>query len=297
MASTGQIVSNAKARLALAGARYRPIDVLIRTLQRYRRDDVAVHAAALTYYVFFSVFPLLIFVASALGYVTFLSKQVRQDLVSSGLSAFPLLDSLLSEYALNTMQQQRGNLALVGVILGLYSGSGGVVALKRALTKIHHHEKRSGFLHGRLASLKWLAALGLTAIGSLIFGSVASFADSLVGSDSLAAEVILFLVAHIAGGAAGFVVFATAFKFLPEGRRAWREVAPGAAFAALLFEVIKVFGAWYLQRASAFQATFGAFSTAAGLLIASYLLAHVTLVAAELNAVLLEGAATPPEPP
>ncbi len=293
MTSTGQIVSNAKARLALASVRYRPLNVLIRTLSRYSRDDVAVHAAALTYYVFFSVFPLLIFVASALGYVTFLSKQVRQDLVSSGLSAFPLLDSLLSEYALNTMQQQRGNLALVGVILGLYSGSGGVVALKRALTKIHHHEKRSGFLRSRLASLKWLAALGLTAIGSLIFGSVASFADSLVGSDSLAAEVILFLVAHIAGLAAGFVVFATAFKFLPEGRRSWREVAPGAAFAALLFEVIKVFGAWYLQRASAFQATFGAFSTAAGLLIASYLLAHVTLVAAELNAVLIEGREPP----
>ena len=289
MASTKQIVSNAKARLALAGARYRPIDVLIRTFQRYRRDDVAVLAAALTYYVFFSVFPLLIFVASALGYVTFLSKQVRQDLVSSGLSAFPLLDSLLSEYALNTMQQQRGNLALVGVILGLYSGSGGVVALKRALTKINHDKNRGGFLKSRLASLKWLAALGLTALGSLIFGSVASFAGSLVGTDSLFTEVVLFLLSHVAGAAAGFVVFATAFKFLPEGRRSWREVSPGAAFAALLFEVIKVFGAWYLARASAFHATFGAFSTAAGLLVASYLLAHVTLVAAELNHAILEG--------
>lgn len=287
-------MSRAKVRLALAGARYRPIDVVIRTLQRYRRDDVAVHAAALTYYVFFSVFPLLIFVASALGYITFLSKQVRQDLVSSGLSAFPLLDSLLSEYALNTMQQRRGNLALAGVILGLYSGSGGVVALKRALTKINHAERRGGFLKGRLASLKWLAALGLTAIGSLIFGSVASFADSLVGSDSFPTKTILFLLGHLAGGAAGFVVFATAFRFLPEGRRSWREVAPGAAVAALLFEVIKVFGAWYLQRASAFQATFGAFSTAAGLLVTSYLLAHITLLAAELNAVILEGHAPKP---
>ena len=261
----------------------------ISTVKRYKGDDASVHAAALTYYMFFSIFPVMIFVASVLGYITFLSNQFRQDLVSSGLRAFPLLDSLLSEYAIDVMQRKRGSLALIGLILALYAGSGGVHALKRALTKINRLEARRGFVRGRLASLTWLVALGLTVVGSLILGSVASFASRLFESDSFFFQAGVFVLGHLVGAAAGFLIFATAFKFLPPGRRSWREVATGAAFAAIMFEVVKVFGAWFLKQTSASrEASFGAFSTAAALLVAAFLIAQIILVAAELNAVISE---------
>ena len=59
--------------------------------------------------------------------------------------------------------------------------------------------------------------------------------------------------------------------------------------AAIAFEVLKVVGAVYLRAGSqANNATFGAFATAAGLLVVSYLLCQITLLAAELDAVLVE---------
>jgi uncharacterized BrkB/YihY/UPF0761 family membrane protein len=84
-------------------------------------------------------------------------------------------------------------------------------------------------------------------------------------------------------------IFATAFRFLSNKGRSWREVFPGALVAAIAFEVLKLVGGVYLSAGSQGRSrTFGAFSAAAGLLVASYLLAQVTLLAAELNAVLAE---------
>jgi uncharacterized BrkB/YihY/UPF0761 family membrane protein len=63
----------------------------------------------------------------------------------------------------------------------------------------------------------------------------------------------------------------------------------GAVVAALLFELLKEFGTWYLSRgAEGREAAFGVFASAAGLLVASYLLAQVILLAAELNDVLAQ---------
>jgi uncharacterized BrkB/YihY/UPF0761 family membrane protein len=65
-------------------------------------------------------------------------------------------------------------------------------------------------------------------------------------------------------------------------------VLPGALLAAILFEVLKEFGGWYLSRgAEGREAAFGVFASAAGLLVASFLLAQVILLAAELNDVLV----------
>jgi membrane protein len=84
-------------------------------------------------------------------------------------------------------------------------------------------------------------------------------------------------------------LFATAFKFLPSVNPPWREVLPGAVIAGAIFEVLKIVGPLYLNSGrSNRDATFGAFAATAGLLISAYLLSQVTLLAAQLNAVLAE---------
>lgn len=279
MPDVKQIIAQAKLRVEKARADYGVVDVAVRTFKRFSEDDGGFYAAALTYYVFFSMFPLLIFATAVLGFVTQVSPEVEKDLLEEGLAAFPLIGSVIDSEVLAGVRSAAGRLALLSIVLTLYSGSGAVVALGHALDKIHRVENEANFLLKRLDALKWLALFALMVIGSLLVSGGARWFPG--------------ILATILGLAVGFglnlAIFATAFKFLPRIRRAWSEVLPGAVIAAAVFELLKYFGTLYLGRGAEFRsATFGAFATAAGLLVASYLLAQITLLTAEVNAVLAE---------
>jgi YihY family inner membrane protein len=272
-------VAQTKLRLQRARADYGWFDVAFRTFKRFSEDDAGSYAAALTYYTFFSIFPLLLFAAAVLGYVTFGNDSLRQDLLTSGLQTVPILKDALTPESLETIMENRDSIALTGAVLALYSGSGAIVALEHALNKIYHVADEPNFLSKRIRSLMWLAILGIGAVASLALSAVTGWAPGPLAT----------ILALIAGLTVNTGLFATAFKFLPGKAMPWTDVLPGAIVAAVGFELLKVGGALYLARGEAARsATFGAFAAAAVLLIASYLIAQVTLLAAEVNAVLAE---------
>lgn len=288
MIEVQRIGAQAKLRLERARARYGLVDIVVRTFKRFSTDDGGFLAAGLTYYFFFSIFPLLLFSAAVLGYLVFLSENLRQDILTAGLDAFPLLDSVLTPETLESIREQRGSLALVAAVMALYSGSGGIVALKHALNKISGVTEEPGFVPKRLQSLGWLGLLGFSALFSVGLGAAASYAEGLFSNQGVADEITAF-VGYLAGFGVGLCIFISAFMFLPVRNRGWREVLPGALVAATGFEILKYLGTWYLERGAAGrEATFGAFAAAAGLLVVAYLLAQVTLLAYELNEVLEE---------
>src|ERR687891_520807 len=253
--------AEAKRRLERARARYGWVDVGVRTAKRYGDDDCGSYAAALTYYLFFSIFPLLLFAAAALGYLTPNNPKLRGNILESGLKTIPVLSDVIDEESLEALEKNRGAIALTGLGLALYTGSGAVVALEHALNKIGHVRQEPNFAVKRVRSLKWLAVLGV---------------------------------------AVNVGIFATAFRFLPVTRRSWADVLPGSLLAALVFEVLKFAGSFYLARGAASrQQTFGTLAGAATLLVASYLISQIILFAAELNEALFErrGESPPPVEP
>jgi membrane protein len=283
-----QVPSLAKLRLERARADYPVVDVTVSTFKRYSEDDGGFYAASLTYYMFFSIFPIIVFTASAIGYITFISERIRDELLREGINAIPLISDILDERTIENLQQQRGSLALVGLGMALYAGSGGIVALEHALNKVNRVTHEPRFIPKRIRSLKWLGALALGAIASLAISGFAQFAGQLLPENVLATAALSLLL-YALGAALGVVIFLTAFKLLPVTDRSWRDVFPGALVAGVAFELLKTVGTFYLARGQQGRAaTFGAFATAATLLVASYLLSQITLLAAELNAVLAE---------
>lgn len=283
-----KLVAQIKLAIERARARYALVDIVMRTFKRFSEDEGGPRSAALTYYVFFSIFPLLLFAVSALGYVAFLSEKTKNDLVNAGVDAFPMLRDVLSPHGLDQIIANRGSLIGIGIVLALYSGSGAILALQHALNKINHVEQEGSFLQKRLASLKWLAVLGLAAVVSVGAGTFAKVAKDLLDLPSPAA-VLFSLGLVVVGLVVNLGIFMAAFKLLPAKTLTWREVLPGAIVGAIAFELLKFFGSAYLQRGSqAREATFGAFATAAALLVAAYLLSQIILLSAEVNAVLAE---------
>jgi membrane protein len=273
------LTTQAKLRLETARAHHGWVDVVLTTVKRFSERDGGFYAAGLTYYVFFSAFPLVLFGVSALGFVVFLSDDLKRDIVNASADAFPLVSQILEPQTLDNVANARFSLAATGLALLLYSGTGAIVALEHALNRIKGFAQEGNFLQKRVRALRFLATVGLIPIFSVALGAIARYVDAPLVSD----------LAAVGGALMSVLLFATAFKFLPRGNPPWREVLPGAVIAGAIFEVLKIVGPLYLQAGKGGRnATFGAFAATAGLLISAYLLSQVTLLAAELNSVLAE---------
>ncbi|MGH2750272.1 MAG: YihY/virulence factor BrkB family protein [Actinomycetota bacterium] len=279
MSSIKGVSARAKLRLETARARYGWLDVMLTTFKRFTDEDGGFYAAGLTYYIFFSIFPLVLFSVSALGFAVFLSEELKQEIVNAGVDAFPLMSQVLQEDSLEGLAEARFSLAAVGLLLVLYSGTGGIVALEHALNRIRGLDDEGTFVQKRVSALKFLGTIGLIALLSV----------ALSGLGQLVGSPLVSVPAYLAGISMSVLLFASAFRFLPNVKPSWGEVLPGAIAAGAIFEVLKVVGPLYLASGeSGRDATFGAFAAAAGLLVSAYLLSQVTLLAAELNAVLAE---------
>jgi membrane protein len=91
MPDLGKVPAQAKLRVEKARADYGVVDIAVRTFKRFSEDDGGFYAAALTYYLFFSLFPLLIFATAALGFATELVPGLKEDLLAQSFEEFPLL--------------------------------------------------------------------------------------------------------------------------------------------------------------------------------------------------------------
>ena len=283
---TDKIVARAKLPIERARSRYPVVDVSIRVFKRFSESDGGTHSAALTYYTFFSIFPLLALGAAALGFVTFGDQEAQREIFKKAVEALPLLEDALSPAGFRTIENARQELAVTGALLALYSGSGAIVALEHALNNTYRIKHEPNVLEKRLRSLKWLAILGLAALLSVSISAVATWAGSTVGGipGGIAAAAIRLLAILVSVG-----TFATAYKFLPATKLTWGDVLPGAITGALAFELLKYLGTLFVASGEESRnATFGAFAAAATLLIVSFLAARITLLAGEVNAVLAE---------
>lgn len=269
--------------LARARARSRWVDITVATFKRYSADDCGSYAAALTYFAFFAIFPLLLFAAAGVGYATFGNEKLAGDLIDAGVRGIPMLKDALTEETLATLQSKKDAIAGIGLALALYTGTGMIVALEHSLNKIRRITEEGNWFQKRMRALKWLAVLGAGAAGSLAMTSLATGLGGGVGA----------ALGYAGAFALDVLLFATAFKFLTATKQSWAQVLPGALVAAFSFGLLKAFGAMYLSRgATTRSATYGALAGAATLLVASYLLSQVTLLAAEVNATLIERRAT-----
>lgn len=255
------------------------------TFKRFSEDDGGPFAAALTYYIFFSIFPILLFSASFLGFISFGNEELREDLITKGVDAIPVVRDALKPGGLDYMQERRATLALTGLVMSLYAGTGAVLALQHALNRIHRVKDEGTFIQKRIRAIKWLMIIGGAAVLSLVVSTVGSFIAQAAGGG----DPVILLVSSSGGITISFLVFLSAFTVLPQTHIGWREAVPGAVLAAVAFETLKVGGTWYLARGETMRNdTFGTFAASAALLVAAYLISQVTLLSAELNAALAE---------
>ncbi|MBV8295560.1 MAG: YihY/virulence factor BrkB family protein [Acidimicrobiia bacterium] len=270
-----------------------PLRGLIDTLDRYQRrhswlgfpygvvkkfgeDEAGSKAALIAYYGFFSLFPLLLVMATVLGFLLHDNSRLQNDVVHSVISRIPVIGDQIKVHALNGSA-----LALaIGIVGALWGGMGVVRAGQAAMDTVWYvpRQARPNFVRSRLRALLLLLVLGAGVILSVVLTGLAT-----AGTGHSAVTKALVLV--ISTGV-NFGVFLAAMKLLTVADVSWSQLVPGAVIAALAGIALQALGSYIVNHTLVrADKTYGLFGTVIALLSWIYLQAQVLLFAAEVNPV------------
>ena len=244
--------------------------------RKYSDDQGGYLTAIVTYYGFFSIFPLLLVLTTILGFVFDGNPHLQQEIVDSALGQFPIVGADLQSGSLSGSTPA----LVIGLVVALWAGMGAVLAAGYAIDRIWGlpRARRPSFVRARLRALLLLAVLG----GGLLATTALSGAGTTGARYAIqwkAASILLSILLD-------FVLFWIAFQVLTTLDVPWSDLWRGALTAAIGYEVLQLLGGYYVghvvQNA---RNVYGTFALVIGLLSFIYLAVHVMLLGAEVNVV------------
>lgn len=252
----------------------------------FGEDDCATQAAAIAYSAFFSIFPLLLCVL-ALASPLVNSPDARNRILGSALTYLPGSGELI-EATTSSVIEQGGPIGLVAVVLLLVSGLGVFQAIVHALNVAFDVPRERGLLATVLVSAGVLFGAGglmLLSIGVTAAVQALDALNPLLGISTPRSGLIWAIIPTMLTAAIGFASFAVLYRVAPNRPLSWRDVAPGAAVAALLFEAAKWGFVFYVTNFANYGAVYGAIGAVIALLTWCYVCGLILLLGAEVSAV------------
>lgn len=254
------------------------------------QDDRCTHsAAAISYHLLFSLFPLAIVAVGVLGLVTG-GGRAPDNVISAVLHVVPLSPSGEAQLrgSLASVNGGSGALGLIGLVGVLWSASGVMSAIRTALNLAWDTDQRRPFLRGKAidlllvaaTSVVILAALGITVATSLLRNASHNLPHPLRWAApfaSAAAQVAALLIA----AAILFAVFTALYRVVPAVPTSLGDVWPGALAAAVGFELTQFGFSVYVAHFAHYNKVYGSLGAVVAFLFFVYLASAVFLFGAE----------------
>ena len=243
--------------------------------------------AAISYYTVFSLAPLLLISITVSGFVVG-GDAARQGIIDAmgglvGQDGGKAIEAMIDSAASN---KSGGVVAsAIGLVMLLFGASGVFIELQDALNTVWDVEAKPsdgvvGFIRVRLLSFAMVLGIGFLLLVSMVLTAVLAAVGNWM-SQSLPGGVAIWQVINMA---VSLVVttglFAMIFKFVPDVKIAWRDVAVGAAVTAVLFTLGKFLIGVYLGTSGTAN-VFGAAGSLVIVFIWVYYSAQIVLFGAE----------------
>lgn len=264
---------------------------LLRAAERFNDRLGNQFGAAITYFSFLSLIPILMVSFAAAGYVLASHPTLLQDIFSKILAnvSDPTLAMTLKN-TINTAVQQRTTVGLVGLLVALYSGINwmgnlreAVRAQSREVWERAPQDKEKfwvKYLRDFVALIGLLVALVITLSITSIAGSAQATIISLLHLDALTwLKPAWRLIGLAISIFANYLLFFWIFWRLPRHRPRKKALIRGTLIAAVGFEVIKIVMTWTLP-ALVKSPSGAAFGSVLGLMAFFYFFARLTLFCA-----------------
>lgn len=261
-------------------------------VQRYYAHDVARDSAALTYYLLFAIFPLLIFISTLLGLLELDIAYITS--VLEPLFPADVLNVVRSylEYVSANPSRQLLWFSLVFSIWFPMRASG---CLMHSLRKAFGRSAPESLWRSQLRILLftvWLivviaVTLCLVVVGRTVLefvGRFVSVTEAFITAWSSLRFVVLALV---------MVVTLVVLYMLSQGqRRPLREVLPGVASSLAAWMVLSMAFSYYVEHVGQYSVLYGSIATVIVVLLWLYMSGQILILGAEFSAALTEAKKT-----
>jgi YihY family inner membrane protein len=254
----------------------------VAVLYKFVDDQGTYLAAQITYYGFVALFPLLLLLATILGYALHDNQHLQQQVLDSALAQFPVI----GDQIVTNIRSFHGS--VVGLVIGIlgcvYGGLGIVQAAQTMLNKVWGvpRNSRPNPVRARLRSLLLLAFGGASVIVTTVLSALGAAADSYGASLGVSVRALATALAI----ALNVTLFIVAFRVLTARPLTIRQTRAGAIAAAVIWQALQLTGALLLgHKLKGATATYGLFALVLGLLAWIYLGAITVVICAEFNAV------------
>ncbi len=263
------------------------------TVRGFLDDHCPQMAAAISYYVLFSLFPLVIFSIGILGFVL-QDHDIERRLIEELTGLLPVdADGAKSvEDAVHELSgTSSGILGLVGLAGLAWAASAMFAVIRRSLDIAFDLSGHRPFIRQKITDVAMMAVFG--SIFLISFGVTttirvvrqatedARFLDDLAGALGYGWDVLGVLVPAVIS----FLAFTLLYWLVPAKYIRLQSALPGALFAAILFEIAKQAFGFYLSNFATYDVVFGSLGALVAFLFLVFLSANILLLGAELSAI------------
>lgn len=264
--------------------------LLKQTAKEWQQDKVPILAAALAYYMVFSVAPMVIIVIAVVGFIVG-ETVARQEVIEQMQS---LIGADATESVRVVIQNQfKPSSSIIATLIAtvtvIFGATTVVVQLKQALNMIWGVEPRpgqgvKGFVKTRFLSVLMVMGIGLILLLSLILSAVLAGVDRLLEQYLSVPSIVWALADNLISVILMTLLFGQIYRVLPDVEIAWKDVAVGSAITAVLFTLGKAGISLYLGNSSVGSA-YGAAGSLVIFLMWVFYSAQIFLIGAEFTKV------------
>lgn len=263
----------------------------IRALERFNDRLGSQFGAAITYFSFLSLIPILMVSFAAVGFVLASNPDLLTDIINKIVSSIsdPTLATTLKN-TVNTAIQQRATVGISGLLLALYSGLNWMGNLREAIRAQSRdvwernpddQEKIwKRYIRDFLSLTGLMLALIITLSLTSVAGSAQATIVSALGLDGIDwLRPAMTIIATSISVLANYLLFLWIFWILPRHKPRKKALFRGTLLAAIGFEVIKFVMTLTLPKLAT-SPSGAAFGSVLGLMAFFYFFARLTLFCA-----------------
>lgn len=270
---------------------------LVSTMRDFDRNDYLTQAAALAFYFFLALFPLLIFLAAALAYVP---VPHLFDRIEDLLAVVVPPDAMgVVRRIFEDVLQRHAELLSVSIAVAVVAASSGFDAMITVLNVAYDVPERRPFLKKRLVAVGLTLLTGMGTVVALVAIALGPRFGEWLAIAMQSGWVFAALWPWLRWAAIALLtVFSVEVIYFiaPNVKQTVQGQIPGAALAVASWVGASWGLSWYLSSFAEYNRTFGTLGTVVALMLWLYLSALAIILGAELNAELKKAWGQEPEP-
>ncbi len=276
-----------------------PLPVLL--FFRYLNDDVGMKSAALSYYLIFSIFPMLILLSMIIG-------SLHLDIASLSGTLHRILPadivSLLSSYLKYVTDSYSSTLLTFALIFSVYFPWRFVRSLMDSIRYAFRLNAKQPILKSLIRQLICTLLIPVTIVLCLIliiFGQnvIRWFCSFLLPGTIRLSNLLLNLWQYLRFGAAALIMgisLGILYELSMDHRLRFRKILPGILFSILAWIITSVIFSFYVENFANYSVIYGAIGGFMVLLLWLYLSSLIFIMGSELNALLLRNSQKKKQP-